>query len=489
MNLPLLPLLTLTLFVLAAGCGHNPNNNDAGTGGGSGGAGAGGGGTGGGGVGGGAPVTLPALCALVGQSSCAHTQRCGQLGAAQAPVCEAQLQARCEARVRAADAGSWRFDAVAAEGCFAQAAAVPCYGGPEDLTDCLDAALVAAGRLGAPCEAAECLEGYCPTGPGFDASCRACTAFTAQGQSCTSSNACNPSLGFCPLVAADGGAPSCEPLKGPGSRCLTGAECAARASCVNFYALDGGGTYCGPISLGERCGQANDCGPGAYCKALRIAADDTVTAGRCTTRLALGATCINEQYDDGCQGAGATCLDGKCKTAPPHSRPLSAECDSYFQCPAGAYCTCAGPLTDDGGISLRDGNCLSQQGALGACWFEEDYSMCLPGFTCVYPQKLCGAQRTQAQSCGDAIGACLGFLSCSDALTPGTAQCVAGRKVGESCFPTAPCVGSAFCALDAGAGTCVARLGADAGCSEDLHCASNRCRAADAGSACAAACW
>ena len=176
--------------------------------------------------------------------------------------------------------------------------AAPCYGGPEDLGDCVNAAFEPAGQLGAACEQFECLDGFCPQGPGLADSCRACTAYAAMGQSCTTPNSCNPNVGYCPASSSDGGARVCEVLRGPGDACLTGLECAGRAQCVSFTALDGGIPRCGPNALGSPCAGVSDCGAGAYCKGLRIASDSTITPGICTSRLPLNAVCVNEQFDD-----------------------------------------------------------------------------------------------------------------------------------------------------------------------------------------------
>ena len=483
--LPLALLLSLSLLACSGGSGK-----DAGSGGGGGAAGGTGGGVGGGTGGGTALVPLASFCAVAAIKSCDHLQRCGRVATAQVAECRAQFEARCAHQALATDAGALRYDAVAATDCVASNYNPPCYGGPEDLYDCLDAVFQVAGRLGAPCEGRECLEGFCPAAAGAAASCRACTAWFGLGDSCTQPDSCNPAVGFCPLFSADGGPTQCEPLRGPGGDCLTGLECAGRARCVSFLALDAGTPRCGPIALGSPCANAGDCAVGAYCQGLRISADDVTTPGTCTARLALNAPCTNEQYDDGCLGAGATCLGHQCVTAQPHTRPLSAECDSYDQCPVGAYCTCAGPLTADGGISVRDGNCLSQQGNTGACWEEEAYSMCLPGLDCL-PQGTCAPLRTEGQSCGPAVGKCLGFLHCTQELTPGSPTCVAPRRPGQSCAElTLPCATGSFCLADAGAplGVCAVSFVPGAGCLSALECQSARCLEGDGGKACAASC-
>lgn len=490
---PPTPRVVATAALLLLGACSPGSGTDAGLGGGSaGGAGGGGGGGGGssgaGGGGGGGLVALAGFCAVAAIKSCAHLQTCGQLAAAQLPDCRARFEARCAQKARGSDAGTLRYDAVAATACVASSYKPPCYGGPEDLYDCLEEVFQFAGRIGAPCEQLECIEGFCPAGTGADRTCRACTAYIAQGQPCGQATACNPAVGFCPVNAS--GPIVCESLRGPGSECLTGLECAGRASCVNFARLDGGSPRCGPIFLGGLCASPGDCGAGAYCKGLRIAADDSVTAGACTARHALNAPCTNEQYDDGCQGAGATCLGKKCITAGPHTRPLSAECDAYDQCAVGAYCTCAGPLTDDGGISVRDGNCLNQQGADGGCWEEEEYSMCLPGLECLV-QGVCAPLRSEGQRCGPGVGKCLSLLSCTQELTPGAPTCVAGRKHGQSCVDiTLPCATGGFCLADAGAlvGVCTAPYLPGTGCTNDVQCHSARCLTADAGKACGSTC-
>jgi hypothetical protein len=477
-------LLALAFLCSMAACSGSPAR-DGGGGGGENDGGSGGGSGGGGPFDGGPLIPLSSVCAQLALKSCEHLQGCGQLSSAQAGECRAGFEARCAKAVRATDAGSWRYDPVATAACISATEAAPCYGGVEDVTDCLGAAFGAAGRLGAPCEGAECIEGYCPEGSN---SCRACTGYFAQGQPCTSFNSCNPALGVCPFAPLDGGPRICEPLRGPGSECSFDLECAGRVSCVNFGPLDGGSTRCGPVGLGKDCALASDCGSSAYCKGLRIAADGTVSPGTCATRIALNAPCINEQYDDGCQGNGATCLGSKCITAAPHSRPLSAECDAYDQCPAGAYCTCAGPIADDGGISLRDGNCLSQQGDGGSCWTEEDYSMCLPGLDCVYPAQVCAPNRSEGQTCGLDAGTCLGLLTCTADLTPGVPHCVAGRKVGESCLDTLPCAVGLFCQVDAGQSRCASLQPQGGACDLDSSCQSGRCLQTGASKSCAAGC-
>ncbi len=488
-------LISACLLACSSGTNSGPGGGSGGgTAGGSAGGGSGGGGVGGGGggTGGGGQTLVPlsSFCGVAAIKSCDHLKTCKQLDAAQMADCRAKFEARCSAKARGTDAGTLRYDAVEATNCVASSYNPPCYGGPEDLYDCLDTVFQFAGRIGAPCEAIECIEGYCPQGVGANSSCRACTAYFAQGQPCTQPNSCNPSVGFCPLVSTDGGATVCEPLRGPGGECQTGLECAGRASCVNFQPLDGGIPRCGPIALGNPCVSPGDCGVGSYCKGLRIAADATITPGTCASRIALNSPCTNEQYDDGCQGAGATCLGLKCITAQPHARPLSAECDAYDQCPVGAYCTCAGPLTEDGGISVRDGNCLSQQGNNGMCWEEEEYSMCLPGLDCL-SHGLCAPLRTESQTCGPGIGKCLSFLNCTQELT-GTATCVAARQPGQSCADiTLPCAPNSFCLADAGAilGVCKSSLATGATCASGFECQSARCLDVDAGKACGASCF
>jgi hypothetical protein len=483
--LPLAIFISLALLSCTGGGG-----NDAGSGGGGGTAGGSGGGGGGSGGGGGTLVPLSSFCGVAAIKSCDHLKTCGQLNAAQMSDCRARFEARCAAKVRGSDAGSFRYDAVAATECVSSSYNPPCYGGPEDVYDCLDAVFQVSARLGAPCASTECIEGFCPEGVGAASTCRACTAYFGQHLPCTQANSCNPAVGFCSQFSTDGGPRSCEPLRGPGGDCQTGLECAGRASCVNFLPLDGGSPRCGPVALGSNCASAGDCGVGAYCKGLRISAELTVTPGVCSTRLALNAPCTNEQYDDGCQGAGATCLGNKCLTAQPHTRPLLAECDAYDQCPVGSYCTCAGPLTSDGGISVRDGYCEIQQGNSGSCWVEEEYSMCLPGLDCL-ATGTCTLLRTEGQSCGPNIGQCLAALNCTQELTPGSPTCVAARKPGQSCAAfTLPCAPGTFCLSDAGAdqGICAPSLAAGAGCTNDLDCQSTRCLFVDAGKACGPSC-
>ncbi len=486
------------LWVVSASCSNSTSGGGGGGSGGAGGSAAGGGtgGTGGiggsGGAGGGSGplVTLSAFCGVAAIKQCDHLKTCGLLSPAQDDDCRARYEARCATKVRATDAGALAFDAVLATRCISSGYNSNCYGGPEDLYDCLDSVFEVAGRIGTPCDSTTCTDGFCPANFGSGATCRACTAHFAQGAACTQPDSCNPTVGFCPLISTDGGPVTCEPLKGPGGACLSALECAGRATCVNFLPLDGGTPKCGPIALGSPCATATDCGASAYCKRLRITAEDFTTPGTCATRIPLNGACTNEQYDDGCQGAGATCLGLKCLTAQPHSRPLSAECDAYNQCPVGAYCTCAGPLSSDGGISVRDGNCLSQQGAGGECWEEMGYSMCLPGFECT-PMGKCVALRLEGQGCGADNGRCRQLLSCTQELTPGAPTCVAARAQGEVCADvTLPCAPGQYCRADAGAaqGACSPSLVKGAACANNFECQGGRCLPADGGKACVDSC-
>lgn len=470
--LPLACLLLLAACTSGTGTGGGTGGSAGGAAGGTGGT---GGGSGGGTGGGGGLVALDAFCGVFAIKSCDHLKTCGQLADAQVAECRASREARCRANARATDAGALRFDAVAATACIASTYNPPCYSGPEDLYDCLDDVFQVGGKIGSPCEDGQCIEGFCPAGFGV---CRACTPYFAPGASCSQFNSCNPSTGYCPQTGAGR---KCEPLLAPGGECFTGLECAGRATCVNFGPIDGGISRCGPVALGSACASAGDCGTGAYCKGLRIASDNTITLGVCAARLALNSPCGNEQYDDGCSGTAATCLDGKCVTTQPHTRPLNAECDAYNQCPVGAYCTCAGVLTNDGGISLRDGTCQPQQGANGFCWEEEQYSMCLPGLDCL-AQGVCAAFRTEGQTCGPSVGQCRQFLTCTQGL------CVAARKAGEPCADvTLPCATGNFCLADAGAamGACAPLRAAGAACTNDVECATARCADADGGKVCA----
>ena len=480
------------LCVAAASCSNSTSGGAGGGSGGSGGAGgsAAGGGTGGAGGGTVSLISLSSFCGVAAIKQCDHLKTCKLLSVAQEDDCRARYEARCAAKVRATDAGALAFDAVLATRCIGSAYNDNCYGGPEDLYDCLEEVFEAAGRIGSNCDDTSCTDGFCPAAVGSGATCRACTRYFAQGTPCTQPNSCNPSVGFCPIVSTDGGPVVCEPLKGPGSDCTGAPECAGRATCVNFLPLDGGTPKCGPISLGSPCAFKDNCGANAYCKGLKITAEDVVFPGVCSTRIPLNGACNNEQYDDGCQGAGATCLGLKCLTAQPHSRPLSAECDAYNQCPVGAYCTCAGPLTSDGGISLRDGNCLSQLGEGGTCWEEMGYSMCLPGFECT-PMGKCVPLRNEGQSCGLDNGRCKQLLNCTQELTPGAPTCEAARVQNERCELVAlPCAPGQYCRTDAGAaqGACTALTTKGAACANNFECAGGRCLPADGGKACVDSC-
>ena len=473
----------------ASGGGSGTGGGSVSTGGGAGTSGGGSGSSGGGsasggGSGGGGAVdagrSYDVLCAEVQQTVCQNLSACGQLPGTLLTQC--LTEDRCGgSRLRFVDAGSVRFDSAKGEACLAALKRAGC-GTEASAHECSDFEGVPSGKLGAPCYFSECVEGYCPYGGG-QGQCRACTAFTALGQPCTTFNSCDPATSYCPLQPpADGGIKRCEPMGANGTPCNSSLTCLSGV-CATYASLDGGVQRCGPLPLGAACAVQSDCGKGAFCRGLRVDVNyKPVALGTCTARLAQGASCVDQQLDDGCAENFASCLDGTCQLPASYTRDGGASCDSTDQCKAGTFCDLAPIYLDDGGAAVRTGGCAPLRGPDAGC---PGYSGCAAGLTCSAGSSSCKPTPQEDGGCGFDLGACPSGLICSDYLTPGTQTCLRERAQGQSCETNQ---------LPCHAGICLGNVcqppqSNGARCIQNKECASGRCDpVSDGGFECQPAC-
>ncbi|MBX7100339.1 MAG: hypothetical protein K1X89_21660 [Myxococcaceae bacterium] len=421
-----------------------------------------------------------AVCADIQQTICQNLGACGQLPGNLLAQCLAED--RCSGtQARFVDAGSLRFDAAKGEACLAALKRAGC-GTEAGAHECTGVEGVPAGKLGAPCYFSECVEGYCPYG-GAAGQCRACTAYTALGQPCTTFNSCDPATSYCPLQQpSDGGVKRCEPMGTAGTPCTSSLTCLS-GICSTYAKLDGGVSRCGALALGAACAVPSDCGKSAYCRGLRVDVNyQPLALGTCTARIALGAACADEQLDEGCTQEAASCLDGTCQLPPSYTRDAGATCDSTDHCKAGSFCDLAPIYLDDGGAAVRTGTCAPLRGFDGGC---PGYSGCNAGLTCVVGLSSCKPVPVEDGGCGFDQGPCPSGLICSDYLSPGTLTCQRERATGQTCETNQlPCHTGACVA-----NTCQPPQSNGTRCLQNKECVSGRCDpVGDGGFECQAAC-
>ncbi|MBK7863723.1 MAG: hypothetical protein IPJ65_34985 [Archangiaceae bacterium] len=519
----------LSMAALLAACGGNGNGNTGGGSGGNAGSGTGGnagsgtggstgGGTGGnagsgqgggsatgGGTGGTGGGTQPSFCTQLANAQCARDVRCSSVDTTNGGLCVAQAKLACERTFSIADSGAVRVDAAATARCLTDITGYPCtHGSGAVPPSCLEA-FSPGGVPGSPCAVFAqvgpvlvqdtCRQGRCVGGA---STCNVCAAYQNLGQTCNHNlfggpQTCDPSMGYCPV--ADGGSRNCQPFAAAGTACVgfsfddsicAGGNCIQRAD---------GGYRCGFLAAGERCSDPDACGPTGYCKNLFRSGCpfncQLQRAGVCTARIAMGASCINEQSDDGCSDAG-TCLESTCKPRPFYSRAIGQECDSQTDCVDSAYCKDNYATPPDAGG--RAGVCAMRSTAGSSCMADpgSGEDPCAQGAFC---PPLAGGNCKPYNSAGGICGLadrCKAYLDCyiSDGGLFASGVCRLPADGGQHCgVHGVSCKSESFpdwyCASDGGglptAGSCAPPLDDGQPCGSADTCKSYRCLSFDGG--------
>lgn len=441
------------------------------------------GGTGGGGQGGGSVVpdsgsgdgglVIDAnnFCARFADTFCTKSAQCGRYALEHAFNCFNDQLLSCERGFgQPLRAGALALTS-SATACLLKLSAASCD--ELDLTvasdECSQPAVTPAQVLGGTCTAGtRCLQGHCSTDAG--STCGSCSPFLPLGASCTvNAGQCDPDAGIC---SNNGNQSVCRPWLNDGQSCL-GTGAAVRCRSGLCPSRPDGGALCGPFAVGETCTSHAVCGPSRYCRGL-VRRTLPITDGVCANRIALGGTCTDEETDDGCSGALATCLDARCVIANVGSRTQGQSCDELDQCAPGLFCqgqrtsarrlgTCAPKLPLDAGCAATTpSECRDEYICVGAvCRERRDFGeSCLQNAQCrSYAACLLGADggrscvpyAAEGQAC-PTTGACLnGF--CAPSPDAGFGICTSYRQTGGACTGGTQCV-SASCVNQTCSGGC-----------------------------------
>ncbi len=464
-------LRRVVLAVVLFGCSSSPPGGGGGGAGGTAGGAEQGGGPGGGGAAGGVVVArLETWCDDYAHAVCERAARCS-LG--WGDDCVRSVRETCDVGAAPAIAGSLAFDDRAATACLSAALQTPgCHS-----FSC--AVFLPKARLGERCVLGGCVEGYCSDSERQAGSlaCPICKPYRALGESCQPTPGdlawCDPKTSHCDVGFR------CAPRRDAGERCLRDDQCESR-TCTEYRLLDGGASRCGPVPEGGACNdeQGQQCGPFAYCKGLRGAVGRIINQGTCTPRLALGASCSNEQFDDGCSDGGS-CLGSVCRRT--DEVPPGGLCDDWRQCQQGG-CTRQSAYLLDAGANLADGVCVSGQPAGERCYAASGCAVGLycDGAWCRVPAPS-GGVCVPGEACrtGECTEQGDGGYACAELVEPG-----------QRC-EGAPCAGDDWECLpdDAGVFTCAKRP-TGAVCGNTNACEGARCGADDAGAKlCAPSCF
>ncbi len=467
------------------------------------------GGSGGGtsiGTGGGSGVTVDMLCNQLSAARCARAIRCSTLDSANQGLCIAREEATCTSSVQAISAGIYTYDGNAAQQCINALATAACSDATEP--GACSSFEVPAATVGERC-LGTCAVGYCQ-GAGMN-SCASCVGYSGVGQTCTGSQdfggqRCNPDTAWCPdgngAFLPDGGQRLCLADVPDGTDCSKTAIL-QDPPCTRCIARADGGSSCGYQGLGELCQSVDACGPTAYCKGLF--ADCYIICnisrfGVCTARLANGATCVNEQADDGCSDGG-TCLDSTCVMTPKHTRTVGQECDEVDQCLDTAYCAGLVAAPADGGA--RGGTCADRIPSGDPCQDQQfnpgtSVDPCALGTHCpAFGSGTCSAYVSAGGACSNA-SMCKAELDCfkQDGGLTETGVCRVPASPGGNCgndgFPVNQGISCSseiapldYCQRDGGnlltAGQCTAPQGLGVACVTSESCLSGRCFNPDGG--------
>lgn len=337
------------------------------------------------------PVQADEYCSEYARATCEQAACCGWLDLAQRSACQAAVASRCDRHYGVKlDAGQLHIDGARARGCFGLIAAGCEPGG---------ALALACDRLfdGAPAGAScsfnnDCASRVCARAPAE--TCPTCQPLVPLGGECDDwPRLCDEGLRCAP---ADGGTSTCVVKYADGQGCAVNDECLAGR--CSFPPVDDGGASgrtCGLAPIGAPCSSlAGGCGPSRICV---WPAPDAAYA-ECRVRIRLGEPCVNQSFDDGCEGLGATCLDGHCVNVAPYSRPLGAECEESWQCEHPLICW------EPEWYNRRSGQCV-QRAQLGAICTRP----CALGATCL--DGICQPLRSAGEPCSSRL--CKKFLRCS----------------------------------------------------------------------------
>lgn len=410
-------------------------------------------------------------CERFAEASCARALRCNQSGATDCYEATIGFCARSE-RPRVL-VGARRFDPVAAETCLAQINSATCtlYSIPCTVT-------APNARLGARCEDSDCTEGYCSgvSRNTLNGQCPVCVPFVPIGASCVSLR-CDPSTSYC-ADFGDGGR-RCEALKPDGEPCNGEPQICASFRCPQVDFIDGGAPRCGALPIGSTCQQPSDCADTAYCAQLRQGASSNQN-GVCRPRIALGQSCVDEQFEDGCADGG-TCLGAVCRLTT--TQRIGQPCESALQC-LNSDCSDPGPFGPQGQPQTDDGICVDQP-TLGEPCFG--LLQCAVGLYCALDGG-CASPLPEGTACDPSLGAAAcGVRSCVHHGDGGyfcEAPALPGERCqGRACPRTYNCI-----SFDGGAPTCQRRP-VGVMCAGPPQCESFRCDTSDAGWLCAPSCF
>jgi hypothetical protein len=411
------------------------------------------------------------FCALEAKVLCKRRSACGLVDSAFEPVCEQQQAARCQRSLPLVDAGTVLFHVAAATTCLQSIATLTCgqaydtydpggscapvaatalysvlygycssasWGVWEDPGSCF---LTPNAKLGQPCDANECVEGYCPFSEG---ACSACTPFRSLAETCDdNTRLCDPSLTCANSSVCVARAPAGAACEG-NSMCAINAVCDGTGHCATLLVVQPVGSWCGFQAGGSAGGTEYGCGTDAFCQ-----------EGVCTPTLPKGASCSGTS-GNAC-GAGF-CLEGTCQMPPPQSLAVGQACVFDDECAGDAHC------------AEQTQTCTAWSELGAACGSASD---CWTG-ACV--QGTCVAPVGQGADCGTT--ACAWPLDCR--VTIGGSQCQPYVDVGAPCNIASPgnpitCLTGYCMPTDAGS-ACVAPLSTGQPCDPiSVACASGFC--------------